>query len=182
MSNRALPAAFALSFCLFASGTEAQAQVSRVPNLEPPAAVETRPANDAVVPPLRLSAEVRQAVLNLEQTPRLERPVAGRRVEPSSMVLGSLYVSTAVMQGLDVHSTLSGLRSGAVEANPMMQQLVNRPAVFIATKAAIGAGTIMAARTVAKKNKVAAVIALAVLNTAYGAIVHHNYQIARGMR
>ena len=88
MSNRALPAAFALSFCLIAFGTAAQAQVSRVPNLEPPAAVETTPANDAVVPPLRLSAEVRQAVLSLEQTPRAR--ATGRRpraFEPTSMVL-----------------------------------------------------------------------------------------------
>ena len=177
MSKRALVGVVA-TVTFVVSATEALAQRPSAPD-QP--VVAQPPADDSAVPTLRLSAAVREAVAGLDQIPRIERPKPAPR-QPSSVTLNSLYVATAVVQALDVHSTLLGIRSGAVEANPMMETMVKRPGVFIATKAALSVGTIMAARSVAKKNKVTAVIALAAVNAVYGAVVYRNYQIARTMR
>lgn len=139
---------------------------------------------DTILAPLSLPAEIRQAVLSLDQTPRLERPrpASASRLRPTSLALGTMYVSTAVLQGLDVHSTLRGLRDGAREANPVMKGLVDRPAVFIAMKAGVACGTIIAGRKMARKNKLAALVTLAGINALYGAVVHHNYEIGRRSR
>lgn len=96
----------------------------------------------------------------------------------SRAVMGSLYASTAVMQALDIHSTLKGLDRGATEGNPLMAGITSNKAAFIATKVGVAAGTILAARHVAKKNKVAAALTLVALNSAYAFVVSHNYKIA----
>lgn len=100
----------------------------------------------------------------------------------SSKLLSSLYATTALMQALDVHSTFSALSHGAVEANPMMKGVTSNKAAFIATKAAVAAATIMAARHVAKKNKVAAIVTLIGINSAYAMIANHNYKVANSLR
>ncbi len=111
------------------------------------------------------------------ETPRLPAPFRA-----SSLTLNSLYVSTAVLQGLDAHSTLRGVRNGATEANPMMAGLAEHPAAFIGVKAGIAYGSIMAARSIAKKNKPLAIVTLAAINSMYVVVVHHNYQVARQLR
>lgn len=97
-------------------------------------------------------------------------------------MLGSLYASTAIMQALDVHSTILALDRGAVEANPLMSGITKNKAVFIATKAAVATSMVFAARSMAKRNKVAAVITLVALNSAYAMVVQHNYKVARGLK
>jgi hypothetical protein len=94
----------------------------------------------------------------------------------------SLYASTAVMQALDVHSTLRALDRGAVEANPLMTGAARNKAAFIALKAGVAFSTVMAARNMSKRNKVAAVLTLVAINSAYAMIVNHNYKVARGLR
>jgi hypothetical protein len=106
-------------------------------------------------------------------------PAPRPRVSPA---LRSLYATTAVMQALDVHSTIIALDRGAVEANPLMAGVTRNRAAFIATKAAVATGSILAARSLSKRNKVAAIVTLAAINTAYGFIVQNNYRIARGLR
>jgi Domain of unknown function (DUF5658) len=96
-----------------------------------------------------------------------------------STLLSSLYVSTAVMQGLDAHSTLSGLSHGAAEANPFVSGIASNRFAFVALKASVATGTILAARSMAKHNKIAAVVTLIGINSAYAAIVSHNYRVAR---
>lgn len=99
-----------------------------------------------------------------------------------SAALNSLYASTALMQALDLHSTITALDRGAVEANPMLGGITqNRPA-FMAVKAGIAASSIMAARQMAKHNKLAAVITMVGINSAYALVVSHNYAVARSLR
>ena len=126
--------------------------------------------NNAAAPAVRLA--------DLEQFQFPVPPVA-RRSGPSAL-LGSLYASTAVMQALDMHSTLQAFRAGAVEANPLMSGIAKNRGAFIATKAAVAASTIFAARHIAKRNKVAAVVTMVAINSAYAMIVRHNYNVARG--
>ena len=97
-------------------------------------------------------------------------------------LMTSLYVSTAAMQALDVHSTLQALDRGAVEANPLVGSLTGRKATFIALKAGVAVSTIMAARNMSKRNKVAAVATLVAINSAYAMVVRHNYRVARQLR
>jgi hypothetical protein len=103
------------------------------------------------------------------------RPVFGG----GKKLLTSLYASTAVMQALDIHSTLRAFSAGAVEGNPLMSGVTRNRAAFVATKAAVTAVTVFAVNKIAKKNKVAAVITLIAVNSAYAMVVQHNYRLAR---
>ncbi len=106
-----------------------------------------------------------------------------RRIETgNSRLLISLYAVTAVTQALDIHSTVKALGRGGVETNPMLSGLTGNKAAFIAVKGAVAAGSIYAARQLAKRNKVAAVVSLVAINAAYGFVAHHNYKVASRLR
>ena len=132
------------------------------------------------------ATSIRQSVTDIsadaDQTPQLSRPRVQPRIKGSTIVMGSLYASTAIMQGLDVHSTLQGVSRGAHEMNPAVRGLLKHPAAFISAKALVGVSTIMAAREVAKKNKVAAAIALVALNSLYAVVVNNNYRVSRQLK
>ena len=136
---RRLPNAVALVALLVApwSASEARAQDRQdVPQLELPTAIM------AFAQPIRLT-----------ETPQLPPAVQPVRIGGSSAMLKSLYASTVIMQGLDIHSTMSVLNSGGGEANPLMAGLVNNKAAFIGVKAAVATGTILAARQIGKRNR-----------------------------
>ncbi|HYN10684.1 MAG TPA: DUF5658 family protein [Vicinamibacterales bacterium] len=165
---RRLPNAVALVALIFApwSASEARAQERQdVPQLELPATVM------AFAQPIRLT-----------ETPQRPPAAPQVRIGGSSPMLKSLYASTAIMQGLDVHSTMSVLNRGGGEANPLMAGLVRNKAAFIGVKAAVAASTILAARQIGKRNKVAAVATLVAINSAYALVVQHNYRVARNLR
>jgi hypothetical protein len=86
------------------------------------------------------------------------------------------------MQALDVHSTLRALGRGGVEANPLMASATRNKTAFIALKAGVALSTVMAARNMSKRNKVAAIVTLVAINSAYAFVVNHNYRVARGAR
>jgi hypothetical protein len=97
----------------------------------------------------------------------------------STSVRRSMYVSFAALQIMDAVSTRKALSNGAQEANPMMSGLAGNSAAFFAVKAGTAAATTFFAERMAKKHPRAATIMMAVLNTAYVAIVAHNYKVAR---
>jgi hypothetical protein len=66
-----------------------------------------------------------------------------RSLQPRrSMVLPALYVSLSALQAYDVYSTLTAVRSGAVEANPFMKGVVGNPTAFVALKAGVTGASI----------------------------------------
>lgn len=95
--------------------------------------------------------------------------------------LNTLYVTTALMQALDFHSTRVALRAGGIEANPIMARIAANPYLFATTKGAVAASTILLTRQIAKRNRLAAVLTLTAINSAYAMVVRSNYQVA-GMR
>jgi len=108
-----------------------------------------------------------------------------RQVQTPSVLNGSLvalYASTVTLQMLDVRSTYAVIARGGAEGNPMMVGVVQSKPAFIAVKMGIAASTILAARAMAKHNKVAAVVTLVALNSVYASVVAHNYNLARQMR
>lgn len=127
--------------------------------------------SNAVVPPVVLSADQLSASFEGEY----------RRPGPSTLMT-SLYISTAAMQMLDVHSTLRALDHGAIEGNPLMANVTRNKTMFIALKAGVAFSTVMAARNMSKRNKVAAALTLVAINSAYAMIVNHNYRVARSGR
>lgn len=108
--------------------------------------------------------------------------VFARRTDRSTTLLSSLYVSTAAMQALDVHSTLKALGRGGVEQNPLVAPATRNTAAFVALKAGVAFSTVMAARHMSKRNKVAAVVTLVAVNSAYAMVIQHNYRVAARLR
>jgi len=129
---------------------------------------------------LNASAATSVRLTDLDQLQIPMAPIVARRPKARGAALfTSLYTSTVVMQGLDLHSTLKAFSAGAVEGNPIMAGVTRNKAAFIATKAAVATVTILTTRKLARKNKVAAVITLVAVNTAYALIAKHNYDLAR---
>jgi len=169
---RRLFVAVALASCVIVSGTARDASAQeRVAT----ANIDLTPVFQNAEFPLAATQPIR--LLDVEQR---QSPITRAPVDRSRTFLGSLYVSTALMQGLDVHSTLRALDRGAVEANPLMSGVTRNRAAFIVTKAAVAASTILASRQMAKRNKVAAIVTLVAINSAYAMVVKHNYSVARG--
>lgn len=121
-------------------------------------------------------------LFSAEQIQRALPPPPVYRVGRPSTLLTSLYASTALMQALDVHSTLSAFRAGAREANPLMDGVTKNRAAFLAVKAGVAASTILATRQLSKRNKTAAIVTLVAVNSAYAFVVNHNYRVARGVK
>jgi hypothetical protein len=106
----------------------------------------------------------------------------GRPESRASKALLPLYASTAVLQLLDMHSTLTAMKHGAVEGNPLMAGVTSQGPAFLAVKAGIAASTIFAVRGLAKRNKLAAIVTLIGINSAYGFVISHNYKLAQSLR
>ncbi len=94
----------------------------------------------------------------------------------------SLIVSFGALQALDAHSTMKALKAGGSEANPLMSGIVSKPAAFYAVKAGTAVATALMAEKMSRNHPKAAMVMMAVLNSAYVAIVAHNYRVARVAR
>ena len=100
-----------------------------------------------------------------------------------SLILPSLYVSLSALQAYDVYTTLTGVRKGAVEANPMMQGVVGTPAAFIALKAGVtGASIYMAERLWKEKKRTQAVLLMVASNGLMAYVAHHNASVLRSLK
>jgi hypothetical protein len=97
----------------------------------------------------------------------------------SSSLRRTMYVSFAALQVMDAVSTRKALSGGGTEANPMMSGLVRNSTALFAVKAGTAAATAFFAERLAKNHPRRATILMAVLNTAYAAVVAHNYRVAR---
>jgi hypothetical protein len=159
------------SIVSFATGAQAQDRLpfmveskllfmpgdATVPAITPVAAETPGPVGPAVAP---------AAVLERGRTSRLL----------------PLYASTALLQALDVHSTLQVISRGGGEGNPLLQGVVSNRGAFVAAKAAVAASTIYAASRIARHSKIGAFVTLVGLNSAYAFVVSHNYKLAHQMR
>ena len=163
MFRRAVAVVFAAALSILPSAVAAQESIAVH-------TVDVRTAVAAFAQPTSLDA--RQLDFQLPVAPGSSR----------SGLLSSLLVSTVVLQALDVHSTYRALGRGAVEANPLMAGVTGNKGAFIATKAAVATATVLAARHMGKRNKVAAIATLIAINSAYAVVVDHNYRVARGLR
>jgi len=117
-----------------------------------------------------------------EQTATLSR----NSFEPSAkrpMALPAMYAMQAALQALDAHSTYSAINRGAVEANPLMQGVVQNKGAMMAVKAGVAAGTIFLAERMWKRgNRMGAIAAMLVANGVTAMVVANNYRVAQSLR
>lgn len=106
------------------------------------------------------------------------RPIAPKR--PAA--LSTLYVSYAALQALDAASTFKALENGAVEANPLLKNVASNRGAMLAVKAGTTAATLYLTERLWKKNRTAAIALMVCANSAYAAIVAHNYRLASARR
>jgi hypothetical protein len=109
--------------------------------------------------------------LNLPDT-TADRPASRR-------VLVPLYISAAMLQMMDVHSTRRALAAGHVEGNPFMSGIASNTTAFVTVKAATAASVILLSEKLRKRNRVAAIGLMVAVNAATAAVVAHNYRVAR---
>jgi len=102
-----------------------------------------------------------EAPRTLPAAPRESRPLA----------LPPLYTAFAALQVYDVYSTLKGVKSGAVEANPITTGVAAHPAAFFAVKASVTAASIYAAERLWRDHHREQAIAIMVASNSVMAIV-----------
>ena len=131
-------------------------------------------------------AETSFTFFTLAPLPDAAAPAPSRWLVPAQVqkperpsALLPLYGSLIALQSLDVHSTRRNLASGGREANPAMRHVVQHGAAYIAVKASATVGVIWASEKMWKKNRKAAVVFTAAINTAMAAVVAHNYRVSR---
>jgi hypothetical protein len=96
------------------------------------------------------------------------------RRRPDSLV--PLYFSFCALQVLDTHSTWRALDHGAVEANPVLQGVVDNRVGLVALKAAGTAGVIYASEKMWKRNRTASIVFMIAANSAMAWVVQNNYR------
>ena len=145
-----------------------------------PAAPGNRECVDVVQPPFVPEIFGPAAVPVVPGPSRPSPPISVPPKRPSGLV--PLFASYVVLQALDVHSTLTVLDAGGVEQNMFMNPFVGKPAAFIAFKAGLTAATLLAADRLSRHNRAASYVLMAALNSAYVAVVAHNYRVAAQLR
>jgi hypothetical protein len=128
------------------------------------------PAVSAAATTLAAQADARPAIDFSTVKPSLRRPA----------LLPALYVGTAVLQGYDAYSTLSALKRGGAEQNPLMKNVVKSPVAFVALKAGIATASIMAAEQMWKNhNRVGAIVTMVASNGVMAYVAAHNASVLR---
>jgi len=98
-------------------------------------------------------------------------------------VLPALYASTVFLQGYDAYSTLTVLKSGGVEQNPLMRGVTGHPAAFVALKAGVATASIMAAEQMWKRNnRVGAILTMVATNSVMVMVAAHNARVLGQVR
>jgi hypothetical protein len=94
------------------------------------------------------------------------------------MALPALYAGSALLQGYDAYSTLTVLKHGGVEANPMMKSLTKSPVAFIGLKAGMATMSILAAERMWKRgNRVGAIATMAASNVFMAYVAANNARV-----
>ena len=139
-------------------------------------AADTQPAA-LVIAPATIAAAAASTAANVDVATRSDWKY-GR---PS--MLPALYATSAALQGYDAYSTLTALKNGGREANPLMKGIVKSPAAFVAMKAGVTMASIMASEQLWKNNHRFGAIGLMVAsNMMMGVVAKHNAQVLSNLK
>jgi hypothetical protein len=150
-----------------------------------PAAVRGQNASSALsdfdvrtltAPTLPIAATTNATMGGEATEPLLHQPVrqatAGARKRP--FILLALYAGSAILQAYDTYSTLSALRAGGQEGNPVMKGIVKSPALFIGLKAGASGLSIGAADQLWKEHHHGHAIATMAISDSFMTVVAIN--------
>ena len=99
------------------------------------------------------------------------------------LVLPSLYAGSAFLQGYDAYSTLTALKNGGTEANPLMKGITKSPVAFIGLKAGVTMMSIMAAERMWKdNNRLGAVLTMVASNGFMAVVAAHNASVLQRVK
>ena len=133
-----------------------------------------------------LAPAVASAATTLAQRPDLAASInfAPRMAsDHRPLMLPSLYAGSALLQGYDAYSTLTALKNGGTEANPLMKSITKSPAAFIGLKAGMTVMSIMAAERMWKNdNRVGAVLTMVASNGLMAMVAMHNASVLSRVR
>jgi uncharacterized protein DUF5658 len=119
------------------------------------------------------NAPASSGALAIKTQPLESKPKSVRR---SPLLIG-LYVTHAVLQGLDAQSTLRGLHSGSArEGNPLARPFASNPGALVGFKAGVTAGTIFGIDRLYRTHPRMAMITLGAINGGYVFLVQRNYR------
>jgi len=97
--------------------------------------------------------------------------------------LPALYGSSAFLQGYDAYLTLTALKRGASEVNPILKPISGNPVAFIAVKAGLTAASFVGAERLWKDNHRLSAVALMVASNAMMVVVTaHNNAVLQGIK
>jgi hypothetical protein len=100
---------------------------------------------------------------------------------PSALM--PLYALSFGLQGYDAYSTLSALKAGGREANPMMQSVVGSPVAFTAVKVGTAAATFMLSERLWKTHhRSAAVAVMALSNIGMSMVAVNNARVLSSLK
>ena len=132
-----------------------------------------------------LAPAIATVATSLAQRPELASiDLSARFTAPRRpFALPGLYAGSGFLQGYDAYSTLTALRSGATEANPLMKGITRSPVAFVALKAGLTAASIMGAERLWKDDhRVAAIAMMIASNGMMAAVAAHNASVLRSVK
>ena len=98
-------------------------------------------------------------------------------------ILPALYLGSAALQAFDAYSTMSALKSGGTEANPLMKSAASNPVALIGIKATVTVASIMAAERMWRgHNRIGAIAVMAASNGMMAIVAAHNASVLTTLR
>jgi len=138
---------------------------------------DTQPAALVIAPATIAAAAASSTAANVDLATRSDWKY-GR---PS--MLPALYATSAALQGYDAYSTLTALKHGGREVNPLMKGIVKSPAAFVAMKAGVTMASIMASERLWKsQHRLGAIGLMVASNLMMGMVAKHNSQVLSTLR
>jgi hypothetical protein len=92
------------------------------------------------------------------------------------------YATTFTVQMWDARTTIDAVDAGARETNPLLSPFSTNSGAIIAASLARATAIDLAVKSIARKNRVAAVLIGAGVNSAYVVIAAHNRSVAQAQR
>ncbi len=136
-------------------------------------AATATPAMNAAALALAPRADTAAATQNARRAFEFRRP----------SLLPALYGTSAFLQGYDAYSTLTVLKHGGVEVNPVMTGITRHPAAFIGLKAGVTVMSIMAAERMWKNhNRVGAIVTMVASNSLMAMVAANNARVLSQVR
>src|SRR5262245_55458623 len=99
-----------------------------------------------------------------------------KRIANAAMMV--TYGTTFFVQMYEIHTTIRAIDAGARELNPLLSPVASQPGTLIAIGLVRATTINLALRSLAKRNKWAAFVIGAGMNSAYLVVAAHNNRIA----